>query len=119
MDISTPIEIDIAVKGLGGEPSVFYMMLGNLEPMSLNKCVTGMVTAYDNLDYKKLMDEAHSVKGASAYVGASRLHYMCYFIQEHHHFKKWDKMLEYYPSFIEAAIEFKVTSRKLIAKHNN
>ena len=28
-------------------------------------------------------------------------------------------MLEYYPSFIEAAIEFKVESRKLLAKSRN
>jgi len=28
MDISTPIDIETAINGLGGEPSIFYMMLG-------------------------------------------------------------------------------------------
>ena len=62
---------------------------------------------------------AHSLKGASGYVGASRLHYVCYFIQEHFVFNRFDKMLEYYPSLVEAAIEFKVYSRQIIAKYKS
>ena len=36
MDTSTAIDIDVAINGLGGEPQVFYMMLANLENMTLN-----------------------------------------------------------------------------------
>lgn len=63
-----------------------------------------------------MKDLAHSLKGASGYIGASRLHYVCYFIQEHFVFERNEKMLEYYPSLVEAAIEFKKYSRKIIAQ---
>ena len=63
-----------------------------------------------------MKDQAHSLKGASGYIGASRLHYVCYFIQEHFVYNRFDKMIEYYPSLVEAAIEFKLYSRKIIHK---
>ena len=58
---------------------------------------------------------AHSLKGACGYVGASRLHYSCYYIQEAHHLKQFDKMVEKYPRLVETAIEFKRYSRKILA----
>ena len=36
MSIDTPIDVDFAVNGLGGEKSMFYMMLGKLEDMAMN-----------------------------------------------------------------------------------
>ena len=51
MDTSTPIDIDLAIMGLGGEPKIFYMMLGNLEEMALKKTMAEMVTEYDNKNY--------------------------------------------------------------------
>lgn len=118
LDISTPIDVDTAVNGLGGDPAVYYMMLGSLEDMSLNQCLKDLVEAYDNKDYANIKAHAHSLKGASAYIGASRLHYMCYFIQHYYVEGNYEKMLEYYPSLIEASIEFKVYHRKLIAQNN-
>ena len=44
---------------------------------------------------------------------------MCYFIQDHYLKDEFSKMMEYYPSMIEAAIEFKVASRKILAKSRN
>jgi len=35
IDISTPIDIKLAINGLGGDPNLFYNMLANLEGMSL------------------------------------------------------------------------------------
>ena len=119
MDISTPIQLKEAIKGLGGEPSIFYMMLGNLEPMTMNATIKGMIPAFDNKDYAQMKGLAHNLKGSAAYVGASRLHYACYFIQEHYVYQNFPKMLDYYPELIEAAIEFKVHSRQLIAKSKN
>lgn len=51
MDTSTPIDIDLAIMGLGGEPKIFYMMLGNLEEMALKKTMAEMVIEYDNKNY--------------------------------------------------------------------
>lgn len=36
--------------------------------------------AIKNKNWKDMMDGAHTLKGASGYVGASRIHYACYFI---------------------------------------
>ena len=116
MDISTPIDVDKAIQGLGGDPNIFYMMLENLEKLALNKTMKDIVAEYDNRNYQGMKDLAHSLKGASGYIGASRLHYACYFIQEHFVYDRKEKMLEYYPSLVEAAIEFKVYSRTLIAR---
>jgi HPt (histidine-containing phosphotransfer) domain-containing protein len=116
MDTSSPIDIDLAIQGLGGEPQIFYMMLGNLEGMTLNPTMKNIIEPFEKRQYKEMKDLAHSLKGASGYIGASRLHYVCYFIQEHFVFERYEKMLEYYPSLVEAAIEFKIHSRKIIAK---
>ena len=89
MDISTPIDVDMAVTGLGGDASIFYMMLANFERMSLNEHVKKMVDAYDKNDHEQFKHLAHSVKGASGYIGASRLYYVCYFIQEHYVFERY------------------------------
>jgi len=80
MDISTPIDVDTAVQGLGGDPQIFYMMLGNLESLVLNKTMKEIIPQYEQRNYKEIKDLAHSLKGASGYVGASHLHYACYFI---------------------------------------
>lgn len=80
MDITTPIDVKMAVDGLGGDPTIFFMMLGNFESMTLNDHMKNIVKEYDEKNHKKFKDLAHGVKGASGYIGASRLHYVCYFI---------------------------------------
>lgn len=105
------------MEGFGGEDTIFYMMVDKLESMTLNKIMKDLVPAYDNLDYKEIKMLAHSLKGASAYIGASRLHYACFFIQAHFVNGEFQKQIEYYPTLVEAAMEFKVYSRKIMAKH--
>lgn len=114
-DISTPIDVNTAIQGLGGDPETYYMMLGSLEEMTLISCVKEIKTNYDNRNYEQIKHHAHSLKGASAYIGASRVHYQCYFIQHYYVEKNYDEMLKFYPGLVEAAIEFKIHSRKLIA----
>ena len=62
-----------------------------------------------------MRDDAHSLKGASGYIGASHLHYACYFIQEHFHNDRFKEMMEYYPTLLEAAVEFRIYSRQILA----
>jgi HPt (histidine-containing phosphotransfer) domain-containing protein len=60
------------------------------------------------------MDVAHKIKGGAGYVGASRLHYAAYFMQDHYLKGRLDDMMSYYPTLIEAAIEFKIYSVKVM-----
>jgi hypothetical protein len=80
MDIKEPIDFEYAVNGLGGEKEIFYMMLGKLEGMTLDQTMKDIVKEYENKNYLEMKNLAHSLKGASGYIGASRLYYMCYFI---------------------------------------
>jgi HPt (histidine-containing phosphotransfer) domain-containing protein len=81
-------------------------MLGKLEDMTITSMMSQLATAYHNRNYQEIKEHAHSLKGASAYIGAGRIHYACYFIQEHFTFERWDLQMAYYPTLIEAVVEF-------------
>ena len=53
MDISTPIDVTLAVKGLGGTTSLFWKMLSNFELMTLNPIMKYLIKAYEEKDYNK------------------------------------------------------------------
>lgn len=78
-----------------------------------------MVPAFDKKDYEDLKDKAHTLKGPSSYIGAGKLSYACYYIQYHFVENNYPMMLEYYPCVVEAAIEFKIYSRKIIAENES
>ena len=51
------------------------------------------------------------LKGATGYVGAGRLHYICHHIKEAFANNDTQKMCDYYPLLVEKCIEFKRFSR--------
>ena len=119
MNIATPIDEEFAIKGLGGDKSIFLMMLAKLEDMTLMPVMENFVPAYDAANHLELKSLGHSLKGASAYIGASRLHYICFFIQQYYVINDFEQVINYYPCLVEAAIEFRTYSRKLIAEGNS
>lgn len=76
-----------------------------------------IAVAVETKDWNQMKIKAHSLKGACGYVGASRLHYACYFIQEAFQRGQTHLMLEKYPRLVETVIEFKRYSRKVLAEH--
>ena len=58
-------------------------------------------------DWTKMKDGAHTLKSASGYVGAGKIHYACYYIQKAHHENNFTEMQIHYPLIVEASIEFK------------
>ena len=60
-------------------------------------------------------DVAHKLKDASAYIGASKIHYACYYINYSYLTENYAAMVEYYPLLAEACIEYKRFSRKFLA----
>ena len=54
MNLEFFIDKKNAIEGLGDDIEMFYMMLGNLEKMSLNKTMKLMVKAYNDRDYKEI-----------------------------------------------------------------
>ena len=61
---------------------MFYMMLAKFEDMSLLKCMSDLANDVNEKNFLKIKNDAHSLKGASGYVGAGHIHYACYYIQE-------------------------------------
>ena len=94
-------------------------MLKRLEVMSLTTCLRQVTDGVNERDWVKMKFGVHQLKGASGYVGAGRIHYMCFHIQRAFHQEDYDKMLELYPMLIEYSVEFKRFSRKYLADLKN
>jgi HPt (histidine-containing phosphotransfer) domain-containing protein len=80
LDVADPIDMQTPQKFLGGNVELFYMMLGRLEAMSLTSTMKKIKEAMRTGDYEQMNCGAHTLKGSSGYVGASRIHYACYYI---------------------------------------
>lgn len=52
-------------------------------------------------------------------MGAGRIHYACYYMQEHFLKEEIEEMMSYYPTLLEASIEFRIYQRQVMAKLNN
>lgn len=128
-EIVTPIDIKRATETLCGSSQMFYMMLGKFEDMTflqLMKLIADHVDAAavgadpsKEEEYKnymlEIMEPAHQLKSPAGYIGASHIHYACYFIQEHYLAGRYAQMMEYYPTLLEAAVNFRIVSRELLA----
>ena len=80
MSSESAIDIQFAVNNLGGQEAIFYSMLEKLEDFALNNTMKEMVAPFETMNYQKMKELAHSLKGSSSYVGAARIHYTCFFI---------------------------------------
>lgn len=93
-------------------------MLSRFESMTLISNMENLAKAVNENNDVNIMNFAHSLKSAAGYAGASHIHYACYFIQEHHNHGRIKQMLEYYPTLLEAAVTYRVYSRKVLAEYN-
>lgn len=69
---ATPLDTKTASSFFGSE-STYFNLLEKYEDISLLKDLTGCAKAVEELDYKEVKERIHSMKGASAYAGASRV----------------------------------------------
>lgn len=79
LDVSQPIDFVAPIKNLG-DSKLHITMLKRLETMSLNMCMSQVAEGVNEQDWDQVKQGAHQLKGASGYVGAGRLHYVCYHI---------------------------------------
>ena len=116
LDITKPIDFCTPVENLGGQKKLFITMLKRLEIMSLNTCAQQIAEGLNQKNWLTMKQGAHQLKGASGYVGAGRVHYVCYHIQNAFHTDDFKMMEDYYPLLVEACIEFKRFSRKYLVE---
>jgi len=67
---------------------------------------------------KQVKETAHKLKSTAGYSGASHIHYACYFLQDHFINQEYKEMMGYYPTLLEACIEFRVFHKKFIQKRD-
>ena len=61
-------------------PQLFYGMLAKFEGSCLLGLMEKIAEAVNSMNYLEIKNEAHSLKSAAGYVGASHIHYACYYI---------------------------------------
>ena len=116
LDVTEPIDFVTPVENLGGQRSLFITMLKRLEVMSLVSTMAQVADGLNTKDWAKMKQGAHQLKGTSGYVGAGRMHYVCYHIQHAYHMNDFQTMIDYYPFLVEYCIEFKRFSRRYLAE---
>ena len=91
------IDVDCAVKDLGHNPNLFFLLLSEFEESQLVQSLEGIEAAIFNEDLCEVYDYVHKLKGSCAYVGAYRLYYACHFMQCYYEKEDYSKMVDYYP----------------------
>jgi HPt (histidine-containing phosphotransfer) domain-containing protein len=79
LDINYILDIKTAVTFMG-LPSVYFTMLETYESMSLKPHMPLLAKELVAQNWLEYRNQAHALKGPAGYVGASRLHYACYYI---------------------------------------
>ena len=115
MDITEPVDLHYATASLGNNSKLFYIMLERLADVSIATSIEKLTIALNEEDWDGMKQAAHSLKGSSGYVGASKIHYACYYIQDAYNSSNYNGMVHYYPLLVEAIVEFQRYSRELIA----
>ena len=115
-DLSTPVDFKQAVKGIHGDKRMFNKMLERLEVMSLNSCMEQIAAGMMHQNWTQIKNAAHTLKGSTGYLGAGYIYYACVYIMQAHGEEDFVGMTKYYPLLVEAVVEFKRYSRKLLAE---
>jgi len=80
LNIATPIDLDACEQILGIGIEFTVSMIKTFLDSSLDVQLQVIAGAINKQDFEEFKFGAHSLKGASGYVGASHIHYSCYFI---------------------------------------
>jgi HPt (histidine-containing phosphotransfer) domain-containing protein len=92
-------------------------MLPAYESSSLLPFLEKLAVEIQKRDWEQFKFQAHALKGPAGYIGASRLHYSCYYIQKAYAESDYQTMIDFYPLVIESAIELRYHLRKVLAKY--
>ena len=68
------------IKNLGGDPKLYFKILARFEDDSLLPKMYDIINAAETKDYKVIKENIHNIKTSGGYVGASHIHYTCYFM---------------------------------------
>ena len=95
LSISEPIDLE-ASKQLGNN-KLFYDLIEKLDEMSGKTSLPQLAECLKSKDWQRMHTLAHTLKGSSGYIGAARIHYACYYMQEAYREGNYEAMVGYYP----------------------
>lgn len=115
LDINQVLDAEKAMQRLGGQ-QLYMMMLPQYDSTSLMPQLTQLAREVSQKDWDQIKFFVHALKGPAGYIGASRLHYACYYMQKAHSDSDFDAMIDYYPLLVETAIEVRKHVYEYLAK---
>ena len=115
--LDTTCHID-TIKGINGEifcgaAELYFDTLASMES-NLNTCIKELGAAYDKEEYKNLNDISVRMMENTVSMAISGLYYPFYFMTELYAFGMYPQMNDFYPTLVEAYIEYKIESRKTL-----
>ena len=91
------------------------MLLSRLNTISINPNLKVLAKGMNTRNFTQIKNIICTINNEYVVVGASRLHYACYHMQCAYNNQQYAKMIGIYPKIVEAIIEFKRVSGKLIS----
>jgi HPt (histidine-containing phosphotransfer) domain-containing protein len=83
LDIATPMDYKEQIKNLG-DAKIYFKILERFEGMSLIQETKELVQWVNDKNYHEIKESVHKLKSTAGYVGASHIHYACYYMQDHY-----------------------------------
>lgn len=116
MDVNKVMDCEKAILHLGGE-QLFKLMVPMYESTSLLPYLEKMAAEINKQSWDQVSFFAHALKGPAVYIGGSRVHFACYYMQRAHLEGDLDLMLEYYSVLITEVIELRYHIDRYILEH--
>ena len=117
LDINKIIDTEKAVQRLG-DIALYRLMLPQYESSSLIPYLEKLSEEMQNQNWDQVKFYAHALKGPAGYIGASKLHYACYYVQKAHIENDLETMAELYPLVVECAIELRYHLIELMSQYD-
>ena len=119
MDYSAYQLLDIkTATDVIGDEGILFDMLGKFMDMN-QESLTLLKGGVEKLDYQIIRNEAHTLKGSSSYIGASKISAIAKHMQDSCDQKKFKEAIDDYPVFIYEIVNTKREIRTTLARKNN
>lgn len=91
--IDTPIDTEKAMASFKDNLELYLMILNSFRNLTVLSGLNQIGKCIDDKSYKQVAQHAHSLKSASAYIGAGLIHYDCFYMQEAYFQKDLNKSI--------------------------
>ena len=108
-DTLSPLDANTAIDTLSNKnKQFFYQILVKFINNTLWKSISDIALALNKNNINRFKQVAHNLKTSAGYCGAVFIHYDCFFIQDAHAQKNFEKMHNKYNRLVENSIQFQL-----------